>query len=63
MIAPCKNCPDRKVGCHATCEKYIAFQEERALILERKCKANQDNDYMFRVIEKKARRARYCRKS
>lgn len=19
----CKDCPDRKVGCHVTCEKYI----------------------------------------
>ena len=27
--APCKDCPDRKQGCHSTCEKYIAFRKER----------------------------------
>ena len=25
MIPPCKDCPDRAVGCHAECEKYQAF--------------------------------------
>lgn len=24
--APCKNCSDRVVGCHAKCEKYIAWK-------------------------------------
>ena len=27
--APCKDCPDRKVGCHSTCEKYLEFRKER----------------------------------
>lgn len=26
---PCKDCPDRQVGCHAKCEKYIAFRREK----------------------------------
>lgn len=25
MTAPCKDCPDRKTGCHSTCHKYIEF--------------------------------------
>lgn len=25
MIAPCKDCPERVLGCHSTCEKYQAF--------------------------------------
>lgn len=25
---PCKNCKDRFVGCHSSCEKYKAFKEE-----------------------------------
>ena len=29
MNAPCKNCEDRHTGCHAECEKYKAFAEER----------------------------------
>lgn len=28
MMSPCKNCLDRKLHCHSTCEKYIAFRKE-----------------------------------
>lgn len=24
----CKDCPDREVGCHSTCEKYKKWKEE-----------------------------------
>lgn len=24
---PCKNCKDRKVGCHAVCENYIEWRK------------------------------------
>lgn len=27
--APCYNCTDRHAGCHAECEKYLAWSEER----------------------------------
>lgn len=27
MYVPCKDCIDRKVGCHSTCENYKKFQE------------------------------------
>lgn len=26
--APCKDCPDRKSGCHSVCEKYITYRVE-----------------------------------
>lgn len=26
--APCKDCLDREVGCHATCQKYQEFNQE-----------------------------------
>lgn len=26
MIAPCKGCPERHVGCHASCSKYAEFK-------------------------------------
>lgn len=29
MNAPCKDCSDRQVGCHSTCEKYIVFSKEK----------------------------------
>ena len=25
--SPCKNCPDRVLGCHSECGRYLAFQE------------------------------------
>lgn len=25
--APCKDCPDRKVGCHSVCEKYLEWKQ------------------------------------
>lgn len=29
VSSPCKDCVDREIGCHSTCEKYINFQRER----------------------------------
>lgn len=25
----CMNCPDREVGCHSKCEKYLSWKAER----------------------------------
>lgn len=36
MIAPCKDCPDRVVGCHSTCERYKDYREEKDRELEQK---------------------------
>ena len=27
MKCPCKDCPDRVLGCHAECGRYLAFAE------------------------------------
>lgn len=27
MTVPCKNCQDRVVGCHISCEKYKAWKD------------------------------------
>lgn len=40
--APCKDCPNRQVGCHSTCEKYIVFRKERDELNELKNKAKND---------------------
>ena len=29
MSGPCKDCQSREIGCHASCEKYQRFTEER----------------------------------
>lgn len=27
--SPCRDCPDRAVLCHSTCEKYIAYRNKQ----------------------------------
>ena len=27
--SPCLACPDRYVGCHSKCERYMAFKDEK----------------------------------
>ena len=34
MTPPCKNCKERSINCHATCEKYGAYSKEREEIRE-----------------------------
>ena len=29
LSAPCKDCGDRVIGCHSTCDKYKQFANER----------------------------------
>lgn len=29
VTAPCKDCPDRQLGCHGTCEKYQEYRRKR----------------------------------
>ena len=40
--APCRDCKDRAVGCHAKCERYMEWlrirQEEKNAILANKAK-------------------------
>lgn len=32
MISPCKDCEDRTVGCHGSCERYKRYTEEQERI-------------------------------
>lgn len=34
MTAPCKECPNRKVGCHQNCPKYAEYHKERVKLRE-----------------------------
>lgn len=50
MNGPCKtrygpDCPDRKVGCHATCEKYLAFKKENERKKEEQRRFSVADDY------------------
>lgn len=59
MTAPCKDCPDRRAGCHAACPRYREF---RAACDERRAK----RALSFAVKDYKAdegkKIARYSRK-
>jgi hypothetical protein len=47
LIAPCKDCPDRKVGCHSSCDKYKSFQAYNKELKESKYASNSTKiDYI-----------------
>lgn len=52
---PCKDCPDRYVGCHSTCEKYIAYDKSRKELYAQRDKRYQlESDiYMVALTKKK----------
>ena len=47
LSAPCKDCGDRVIGCHSTCDKYKQFADERKEYV-RKVKAckRKEREYM-----------------
>lgn len=40
QVAPCKNCPNRRVGCHseAVCSKWAEFEEYKKKVYARRKK-------------------------
>lgn len=43
-IAPCKDCKDRKLGCHSTCQKYNDFRQAKDNIIAKK-RIEYENSY------------------
>ena len=54
MITPCKDCPDRVIGCHDKCARYRAFRED---LEGRKPKNYADNDITSYIIKNRIRNA------
>ena len=56
MNNPCFKCPDRKLGCHASCEKYQAWsieeQDRKNLIYKNRRKEIEELDAPFRAMER-----------
>lgn len=52
MVAPCKGCLERVLGCHDSCAKYQAFHKERV-------EAREWNRTMDNSMPKRAKRKRY----
>lgn len=59
---PCRNCPDREVGCHGKCEKYKAFKErmseDRKKRVEAYAPEQQHENYCRKVHDKIVKRQR-----
>ncbi len=36
LVAPCKDCKRRKVGCHGNCETYDEYRRERLDVYDRR---------------------------
>lgn len=48
MKQPCeRDCPDRKAGCGATCEKWQAYVKERDAEYERRVQYWKDKEIVF----------------
>lgn len=59
MKAPCKDCTERQLYCHSTCDKYLAFQQEKYQEYEEKIRKGSLLMYdakLRRVDEAMARR-------
>ena len=41
MIAPCKDCTRREVGCHGKCEDYGKWNEEHARLKKKEADARK----------------------
>ena len=44
LNSPCKDCPDRVVGCHGKCEKYKAYRVEVEKLYEARTKLDFAHD-------------------
>ena len=50
MRNPCKKCEERHVGCHASCEKYMAFYEQNRKIDQKRHQATKLNIYVAEAV-------------
>ena len=62
MKAPCKDCTERKAGCHSACEKYrewkVGHEVEREAITQKKLEAMNYYDYKVKQIIKTKKKGR-----
>lgn len=56
--SPCYRCEERKVNCHAYCEKYLAFHNEREKYLAEKTKTYVLNNFFAERTRKNADKMR-----
>lgn len=49
IIPPCKDCPDRKVGCHSVCEKYIEWKKDNERTRSMRFKAGNIESSLIQI--------------
>lgn len=58
--SPCLDCSDRQLGCHATCERYMAFKNQsdefKQLVSDIKAKEDLAISYEVNDMRKKKKR-------
>lgn len=68
MTAPCWHCPERHIGCHATCKAYGAYAAERVEVSRRRARDSIGRELLWTSLkrmlemERRGRRARKPRK-
>lgn len=59
---PCRDCPDRAVGCHSKCEKYLAARQDHhkkaEVIYQEKKVEDGLYSYKYRKIAEQQRKLR-----
>lgn len=48
-----KDCPDRSITCHGTCEKYLATVEENKKLRDERSKGDCVRDYCYDLSGRK----------
>lgn len=64
LIAPCKGCERREVGCHSVCEEYLTFRrlkDEQKAELVKKAKQEQIQNDIERDRKKKIATGKFWR--
>lgn len=58
MTAPCKDCNDRQLGCHGTCERYKKWKERtmRSDEYKKMCKECQYRNYVNGAVKRMRKR-------
>lgn len=63
IIAPCKDCADRHMACHSSCEKYLSYKEQLDLVRDSKSALKMiDDDIRYRVSRMRNHNLRHRRK-
>lgn len=54
--APCKDCPDRFVGCHSGCERYASFKAQNDKGRDLRTEFLKQSDVLMDIRRKRVKR-------